>query len=646
MSELKGKRSEIWKHFTIVGTGKAKCSYCNKILSFGGGATGNLARHIKSVHKAVGIQKVSYGNCGRYKISTEEEEDRPQEVRKKTNLDIPSPSTSFASTSTIPQNAITTDIPEVPLPRIGCSKNQEMITNFIRRPISLAKSKQLDEQLLRVIVKEYQPFKVVENPEFKKFVTMLCPGYQMPDRKTISNSLIPKIYNSTKETIFKQLSDVDAVCLTTDGWTSINNQSFISITAHFIDHSDKQKSCLNSFLLGCIPFDERHTAKNLSDLLQAQAQEWGLTNKIACVVSDNAANITAAIRLTPWRFIPCFAHTLNLVLQAGLAEIKEEVDKVKTIVQFFKRSSSALAKLRGMQAQMGLPELKLKQDVVTRWNSTYDMISRFITIKNAIVGLLAIDEPQLNTLLPSDWTVLEESIEILRLFHEITEEISAEKSVTVSKIILFVNSMNIHLHKMLNRENSPKVTALLKKLQEGIRVRFKDVETMELTSQATFLDPRFKKYGFSSIINYENTLKGIKSKIAHFNVNNSTAPLETMPIASTPSENKKTSVWDEFDDSVKNVLMVENPMAASIVEIDKYLNEPLIRRTEDPLQWWEERKLLYPRLYKLMRRRLCIVATSVPCECIFSHAGEVITEKRSRLKPEKASQVLFLNHNL
>lgn len=49
---LKNKRSEIWKHFNFVSAGKAKCEYCNKILSYGGGATDNLARHIKSVHKA------------------------------------------------------------------------------------------------------------------------------------------------------------------------------------------------------------------------------------------------------------------------------------------------------------------------------------------------------------------------------------------------------------------------------------------------------------------------------------------------------------------------------------------------------------------------------------------------------------------
>jgi len=40
---------------------------------------------------------------------------------------------------------------------------------------------------------------------------------------------------------------------------------------------------------------------------------------------------------------------------------------------------------------------------------------------------------------------------------------------------------------------------------------------------------------------------------------------------------------------------------------------------------------VYPPLFQLMKKQLCILATSVPCEQIFSKAGQTITEKRSRL---------------
>lgn len=61
----------------------------------------------------------------------------------------------------------------------------------------------------------------------------------------------------------------------------------------------------------------------------------------------------------------------------------------------------------------------------------------------------------------------------------------------------------------------------------------------------------------------------------------------------------------------------ENIKAAAIRELDKYLNEEYLDRKKDPLEWWKERKSLYPRVYLYAIKRLRIVVTSVPCERFF-----------------------------
>lgn len=76
-----------------------------------------------------------------------------------------------------------------------------------------------------------------------------------------------------------------------------------------------------------------------------------------------------------------------------------------------------------------------------------------------------------------------------------------------------------------------------------------------------------------------------------------------------------------------------------------YSEEINLDRKKDPLIWWADRQKIYPWLSKLAKKHLCIVATSVPCERVFSKAGQVVTERRNRLKDKNVEQILFLHCN-
>lgn len=66
-------------------------------------------------------------------------------------------------------------------------------------------------------------------------------------------------------------------------------------------------------LLSYIEFSESHTGDNLANELKKCVEEWEITDKIICLVSDNAA-----VRKCGWRHVPCFAHNLNLIVQHGV----------------------------------------------------------------------------------------------------------------------------------------------------------------------------------------------------------------------------------------------------------------------------------------------------------------------------------------
>lgn len=60
------KRSEIWFHFVELPNvrNKAACNYCHKPVSFVGGSTGNLSRHLKTMHPAVAIFRSASARSG------------------------------------------------------------------------------------------------------------------------------------------------------------------------------------------------------------------------------------------------------------------------------------------------------------------------------------------------------------------------------------------------------------------------------------------------------------------------------------------------------------------------------------------------------------------------------------------------------
>ena len=64
------------------------------------------------------------------------------------------------------------------------------------------------------------------------------------------------------------------------------------------------------------------------------------------------------------------------------------------------------------------------------------------------------------------------------------------------------------------------------------------------------------------------------------------------------------------------------------------------------LAWWRKNATVFPRCAKLARRYLAIPASSVQSERLFSATGRLISKTRSRLLPDRAECLIFLNKNL
>uniref|UniRef100_A0A3B3D8W0 BED-type domain-containing protein n=1 Tax=Oryzias melastigma TaxID=30732 RepID=A0A3B3D8W0_ORYME len=79
-------------------------------------------------------------------------------------------------------------------------------------------------------------------------------------------------------------------------------------------------------------------------------------------------------------------------------------------------------------------------------------------------------------------------------------------------------------------------------------------------------------------------------------------------------------------------------------EVWKYRNRDALPLDGDVFLWWRD-QLDLPMLSSLAKIYLCIPATSVPSERVFSTAGDIVTAQRSLIK-EHVDQLIFLKKNL
>ncbi|XP_017494507.1 PREDICTED: zinc finger BED domain-containing protein 4-like, partial [Rhagoletis zephyria] len=375
---MPAKRSFVLNNFKNWGAKKPTCKHCSSQISYNGGSVGNLKRHMKLKHPFIPWQGSIHDN-------EDNEDDTPVEQPNQTQ---PSAQSEHLSQR---------------------ESQQPVITNYISKQPTTKKADKINHQLVKMIAKGHHALRLVEEPEMVKFVSMVsqCGGYKLPAKKTLSQSLIPKVYNDLESEIKSQLQDTFAVCLTTDGWTSSTNISYIAVTAHFID----KNTTLCSALLCCRELDCSHTGENLYGFLKEVTANWGISNKVAAIVTDNAANALSGV------------------------------------------SSQALKKLKDFQVETQLPILKLKKSVPTRWKSTYDMLARIIEVKDAVMSTIAILRPDLiiDTI---EWEIIEGSLPLLKPFYGITTGISSEIDVTLSKVIVFINLIQRSLRQGFREPNA------------------------------------------------------------------------------------------------------------------------------------------------------------------------------------------------
>ena len=93
--------------------------------------------------------------------------------------------------------------------------------------------------MTRMIIKDEFPFKFVESEGFQNFCSVMQTNFKKVSHNTAAREYVA-LYSNKKtklKNLFKKSNQ--RLCLTTDTWTSLQNVSYMCLTAHFIDNDWK-----------------------------------------------------------------------------------------------------------------------------------------------------------------------------------------------------------------------------------------------------------------------------------------------------------------------------------------------------------------------------------------------------------------------
>ncbi|KAL0446508.1 UNVERIFIED_CONTAM: putative AC transposase [Sesamum latifolium] len=409
-------RSPWWDHYTKFqcekdNVQKAKCKYCG--------------REIKADPKAHGTRPLRshYESCKK----------KPQEITRNQNQ------LSFVPTRMGDRDA----------PLVNWRFDQDKTR----------------EALCHMLVVDELPFKLVEHPGFRHFLSVACPMFAIPSRRTITKDIF-NVYVSERARLKSFIKEhAQRVCITTDTWTSIQRVNYMCMTAHFIDDDWN----LHKRILNFCPIIG-HKSEEIGKGVEKCLLDWGI-DKVFSITVDNASSNDGAIAYLKKKFdnwgqnilggrymhMRCMAHIVNLVMQDGLKG-KDEHEAISRI-------RGAISLKRAFDAYEDV-DLAYKNDLLRQ---PFDGIPT-----------------------DYDWERAKVLVTFLRHFYNLTLRISGALYVTSNLVFREIYEVELLLRHWLS-SSDVELNEMARKMKEKYDKYWGSIERINIILYyAVILDPRHK----------------------------------------------------------------------------------------------------------------------------------------------------------
>ncbi|RZC51415.1 hypothetical protein C5167_019838 [Papaver somniferum] len=544
---------------------------------------------------------------------------------------------------------------------ILASQNSQLSTRV--RKVDQMKLRDLFSALL---IARNVPFSLVEWKEFRDICAYLNDDFKPISRNTGKADVVKK-HKAQKEVILNRLKlSPGRICLTSDMWTSVTTTGYISLIAHYLD----KDWVLQKKLLNFSPLSPPHTGEHLSSKLFAMIEDWGIEEKVSNITLDNAANNGACAGIMKSRLVAkkillndgkyfhvrCCAHILALIVKEGLTKIDPAVLKIRASVKSLKKSQVRKQKFLDIVEILGMSGLKkgIRQDVKTRWNSTYLMLDSCILYKPVFSHLKLVDSDYEDCPTNEEWEQIEVVTKFLKVFHELTKVFSGSKYPTSNLYFERICQVQVLLNKE-SRSNIEFIRNMVKEMQAKFDSYWKELSPV--LAMAVVLDPRskmnFVKFTNSKLYPDERELECQVNKV-HSNIKelfneyytlSSSRASNSCAAQNLSVQNGGNFAAQEGSDFFQEYVATQERggnVLTDLSELDEYLGETYrgCLNSLDILNYWKNHEQQYPVLSRMAGDILSIPISTVASESAFSIGGRVIDRFRSSLLPENAEALI------
>jgi hypothetical protein len=515
------------------------------------------------------------------------------------------------------------------------------------------------QHIITLICKANLPLAIVDQPDFLAYSRFLNSRAIVPSSRTIRQKILDCA--STLRTQLQQLMQEAPVAITTDLWTQ-HSFSFIGITAHFFSHDCTLVHCT----LGLLRFSGKHVVDKVYEKLIESIAQFTSLSQVCSITTDSASNMLALRNLTTIPHYSCFAHALQLIIKAGLREpsVAAVLKACRKIAEFFHRSSVAqdtLSKHFTKDCRIALPS-------ATRWSGDFLMLESMLKLKASIcaslltLNALSVDVPEEIAdcneessadesyidfsaqqshppmqamsggsliLSQEQWVLVENLVAILRDY--------ALRTTLLNGSNCFLSDVAVMAENLEHEWNS--ATGIHEAMVNLMRLKSQRLKVSPFISitdpvgvhvKCMALDPRYKSREMVKDV----TWRALLEEASHL-------------VAVPPLEN---SVAQQ---SVASRLLsgaVRSQTCLNEIEFERlaYLQLPCLAvdcSMSQMASWFGVARLQCPNITRLALRYLTIQPTEVPSERLFSQAGRVFTDERSKLSHDLLEAIVFIHDN-